>query len=140
MTRYFCRVIEKLLASPKSRLDPVARKPSQRKDPNRLTLWIAAEPSPRASGSLRWPLPDRSPSSSLSSFLPNRHGPCSFGNKVPATTQLRLVWSHKTTSPSMYNNGACKHLISKSYANLTNTRPKTRASTFSGDLTSLSTS
>jgi hypothetical protein len=53
-------------------------------------------PSPRASGaSLLAPL-RRSPTSSLSSFRPKHHGPCSLWYTVTAALQTQLMRSSKT--------------------------------------------
>ena len=99
---------------PSPRWSPLQGIPRKGQAPGRVTPWIA-----QALPTRKWvssvpsskPLPDRSPPSSLSSFRPNRCGPCSLRYTVAARPQTRLVWSRKTTSPAEYNNGACKHRV-----------------------------
>ena len=105
--------------------------PRKGQAPGRVTPWIASG-LPHAQVGLRRAFRQASPECSLpsllSSFRPNRHGPCSLGYTVAVTPQARLVWSRKTTSPSEYKHGARKHLGFRVMQTSLNTRPKPRAS------------
>jgi hypothetical protein len=118
--------------SPNPRWSPSQGIPRKGQAPGRVTPWIAPG-LPHAQVGLRFPsskpFPDCSPSSSLSSFRPNRRGPCSLRYTVVATSHTRLVWSHKTTSPSPaeYKHGVRKYLWLRGMQTSLNTRPKPRA-------------
>ena len=70
---------------PSPRWSPSQGIPRKGQAPGWVTPWIASSVSSSN------PLPDRSPPSSLSSFRPKRHGPCSLRYTVVATPQTRLV-------------------------------------------------
>jgi hypothetical protein len=98
--------------------------PRKSQAPGRVTPWIALGLSLRTNESMRWPLLDRSLSSSLSSFQPKHRGPYSLRYMVTTAPQTRLVWSCKTTSPSEYNNDARNHQVVRGMqTSLINTRP-----------------
>jgi hypothetical protein len=100
------------------------RAPRKTQAPSRVTTRIALGFSLHTNESPRWPLLDRSLSSSLSNFQPKHRGPYSLRYMVTTTPQARLVWSCKTTSPSEYNNDARNHQVVRGMqTSLINTRP-----------------
>jgi hypothetical protein len=101
--------------------------PCKGQAPDWVTPWIAPMFTPHVSGSPRWSLTNNSRSSSLSSFRPSHRGPCSLWYMVAATSQMRLVWSDKTTSPLVYNNGVRKYRVVRGMQTSLNIRPKPRA-------------
>jgi hypothetical protein len=84
--------------------------------------------------------PDRSPPSSLSSFRPKCHRPCSL--QYARWPHHKHGWCGLTrlTSPAKYNNGVRKHRVVRSVQTELNTRPKPRASAYERGLTNLITS
>ena len=113
----FTEVSRSAQASPSPRWSP-SQGPSSRSG-NSVDI---PRPCPRVSGSLICLMASLSrmlPSSSLSSFWPNHHGPCSLRYTAAATPQTRLVWSRKITSPSDVQQWCAQAPSGKRYANLT---------------------
>ena len=108
--------------SPSPRWSPSQGILRKRQAPSWVTLWIAPDLPIR-----KWvsgvpsgkPFLDRSLPSSLSSFQPNRRGPCSLRYTVAAAPQTRLVRSRKTSCPSDVQLLCSQAWGGKRYANLT---------------------
>ena len=108
---------------PSPRWSPSQGIPRKGQAPGQVTPWIASGLLHAQVGlrrAFRQASPRCSPPSSLSSFRPKRHGPCSLRYTVAATPQTR---------PPIYTNGARKHRVVRGMQTLLNTRPKPRAST-----------
>jgi hypothetical protein len=116
------RYREELKLPPSPRWSPSQGIPRKGQAPGRVTLWIALV-LPHAQVGLWCAFRQASngplPPSSLSSFRPNRHGPCSLRYTVAATSQARLVWSCKTTSPPDVQAWCTQAPLDERYANLT---------------------
>ena len=107
---------------PSPRWSPSQVIPRKGQATSRVTPWIASG-LPHAQVGLRRAFrqasPGCSPPSSLSSFRPKRHGPCSLRYTVAAAPQTRLVRSRKTSSPSDVRLLCSQARGGKRYANLT---------------------
>ena len=117
--------------------------PRKGQAPSQVALWIASG-LPHTQVGLRCAFRQVSPGPLPAVFTiklsAKTSWPCFVLYTVAATPQMQLVWSHKTTSPVEYNNGARKHRMVRGVQISLNTRPKPRASAYERGLTNLSTS
>ena len=127
----FTEVSRSAQASPSPRWSPSQGIPHKGQAPGRVTPWIASG-FPHTQVGLRCASrqasPGFSPPSSLSSFRPNRRGPCSLDTWWRPHHKHDWCDLARLQAPPMYNNGAHKHRVVRGMQTLLNTRPKPRAS------------
>ena len=116
---------------PSPRWSPSQGIPRKGQAPGRVTSWIASGLSHAQVGlrrAFRQAFPGCSPPSSLSSFRPKRHGPCSLRYTVAPHHKRGWCDLARLQAPPMYNSCARKHGVARGMQTSLNTRHKPRAS------------